>query len=91
MVLASPAGREDSMTKFVLDSAVAEQLAGITAPIDLCGPDGRTLGHFVPSAGDEFSPRPDDQCPHSSEELARMRQQTDGSTLVEFWSRIGRP
>jgi hypothetical protein len=78
------------MTKLVLDPSFAGQLAGFTAPVELCDPDGRPLGQFVPVATARFAAQSQDGCPYSTEELERMRQETGGRSLREIWSSLGR-
>jgi hypothetical protein len=76
------------MTRLILDAAFVRQLAGVTTPIDLCSPEGDTLGRFVPQAA-RFVPPPEDECPYSPEELARMMSETGGRTLEEIWKKLG--
>ena len=35
--------------------------------------------------------RPEDGCPYSADELARMRRQADGRPLAEIWRSLGCP
>jgi hypothetical protein len=37
-----------AMTQIILDASVSSKLNDVTHPVDLCDPNGRVLGRFVP-------------------------------------------
>jgi hypothetical protein len=76
------------MTKVVLDPTFAGQLAGFTAPVELCDPDGRLLGQFVPTVAQPFVLRPEDNCPYSAEELKQLLANGETMTLQDFWKTL---
>jgi len=73
------------MNRIVVDSAVKAQLVGFGEPIEVVDETGQSLGHFVPKM---TSPASDD-CPYSTEDLARMRGQEGGRPLAEIWKSLG--
>lgn len=77
------------MTKLVVDEPLRTKLVGLTVPVELCDPSGRTLGHFVPQNVSGL-PHPSDECPYSEEELLQMQQETGGRPLAEIWKDLGR-
>jgi hypothetical protein len=44
---------EHAMSKITLNAEAAAALAAITTKAELCGPDGRSLGVFIPPALDD--------------------------------------
>lgn len=78
------------MNKVILDEATRAKLNGLNDIMEFCDEQGHSLGHFNPS------PRPDPELyakfksPFSDEELERRSQQPGGSTLSEFWRKLGR-
>jgi hypothetical protein len=79
------------MSKIVLDDATRAKLAGLTGPVEVCAPDGKTIGLFVPS--DDFTRSVYDwaKAEVSDEELDRVSRETGGRTLAEIKKRLGWP
>jgi len=77
------------MSSVVIDDALRARLNGLTEPTAFYDEAGRVLGHFVPAVPAAFTPPPTDRCPYSAEELEQFRAETGGSTLAEFWKRLG--
>ena len=79
------------MSKIILDANMQARLNGLNQHLELCDPDGRTVGHFLPEevyrkllyAAIETA------CPHSAEERERRRRETGGRSLMEFWKEMG--
>jgi hypothetical protein len=63
---------------------LAAQLDNLGRPVELVDRGGRRLGHFVPAGSTESSA----ECPYSSEELARMREERGGRTLPQIWNSL---
>jgi hypothetical protein len=73
------------MTRITVDDSLSKQLGQIGHTVEICNSAGLSLGHFVPA----FKPRPEDNCPYSAEELAKMRLEKGGVTLEEIWRSLG--
>lgn len=76
------------MSTLILDETLEAKLKDLTERTELLGRAGQLLGHFIPavSAG---PPVPWDPA-ITTEELDRRRREPGGSTLAEFWQRMGR-
>jgi hypothetical protein len=73
------------MTRVVVDNEFLAKLHGGQESLELCLPDGRVVGHFVPTPDVD----PADLEPQiSEEELNRRAQQRDGRTLDEILARL---
>lgn len=73
------------MTKLFVDASLDAQLTNLREPAELCDHAGRILGFFHPVA------RPLDASaasPFSDEEIARQREQRQGSPLAEVLERL---
>jgi hypothetical protein len=68
------------MTQLTLDPAILGRLASLKGTVQLCYPDGRVAGQFVPGAAD---PPHWHRPPVSDEELAQ-RKQEGGRSLAEI-------
>ncbi|HEX6962667.1 MAG TPA: hypothetical protein VF175_12420 [Lacipirellula sp.] len=73
------------MTQITIDDSLSKQLGQIAHTVEILNSAGLSLGHFVPA----FKPHPEDNCPYSLEELARMRSGKGGRTLSEIWKSLG--
>lgn len=80
---------EHRVSKIILDEAMRAKLAGLSGPVEVCAPDGRLIGLFVPS--DEFVRSVYDWAKSevTDEELDRVSRETGGCTLAEFKKRQG--
>jgi hypothetical protein len=52
---------------------------------------GKTVGHYVPEGiyRKMLYAAVEAACPHSKEEIERRRHETGGTSLAEFWQRMG--
>jgi hypothetical protein len=77
------------MSKIILDDVMRAKLGGLTEPAEVCAPDGRTIGHFVPS--DEYIKLVYAwaKAEVSDEELDRVSRESGGSSLAESKKRLG--
>jgi hypothetical protein len=66
------------MTKVFVDASGQVRLDELREPVEICSPDGRTLGVFCPMAN------PAKKSPYSIEELERLRKVKTGRTLAEI-------
>jgi len=73
------------MNQIMVDSPLKAQLAGLSQPVEVVDEAGHSLGHFVPTQAAIVS----DDCPYSSEELARMRAEEGGRPLADIWRSLG--
>ena len=73
------------MTRITVDDSLSRQLGLVGQTVELCNSAGLSLGHFVPA----FTPHPEDNCPYSVEELAKMRAEEGGRPLAEIWKDLG--
>jgi hypothetical protein len=78
------------MSKIVLDDALKARLNGLNEELELCDPQGATLGRFMPEA--EYQKLQyalaEAACPTDRAELERRRTEP-GRTLDEIWQRLG--
>lgn len=79
------------MSQLIVDAAMQERLMGSNTRVTICNEAGEVLGHFTPAAAAEKAIcfEPEDRCPYTPEELARMRRQRGGKTLSEIWRSLG--
>jgi len=73
------------MNRIMVDSPLKAQLLELAQPVEVVDETGRSLGHFVPIRATIVS----DDCPYSTEELARMRSEQGGRPLTEIWKSLG--
>lgn len=78
------------MSRIILSDAFSNQLDRITLPVELCDQTGKALGHFVPSGLSWSDVLAGDGCPYTTEDLARMQNESGGRTLAEMWQSLGR-
>jgi len=76
----------------VLDETLKTKLNDLSAELELCDPEGRTVGHFLPP--DLYKKMlyawVESQCPVSKEELDRRRQiKGRGRPLADIWKDLG--
>lgn len=62
------------MTQFVLDPAQAARFSELNEPVQVCDEAGRVLGEFRPATVSTGQPPEGMECPHSSQELQRRRE-----------------
>jgi hypothetical protein len=79
------------MSKITLDESLRAKLNGLDEELELCDESGQTIGHFLPEDAYQrmLYRLAEAQCPTTPEELARLREETGGSTLKEIWSSLG--
>jgi hypothetical protein len=79
------------MAKLTLDATLRDRLNGLDEHLELCDEDGRTVGHYLPEA--EYKKllyaAVEAACPHTPEQLERLRHGTGGRTLAEIWRSLG--
>ncbi len=74
------------MTRIVIDVALAAKLHDIPAGSELCDPDGRIVGYFLPATTPPFVTGV--KSPLSDEELRRRRSEEGGMALADFWKEL---
>jgi hypothetical protein len=79
------------MSKVILDPELKARLDGLSQPLEICDPDGRTLGRVLPESVYRrlLYAAAEAACPHSKEEQERRRQETNGRSRAEFWQSLG--
>jgi hypothetical protein len=78
------------MTQIQVDDSLKQKLGGLNQPVELCGPDGRVLGRYLPEEEYREILYGSVEIPYSEEEIARRRAERGGCTLEEIWKRLGR-
>jgi hypothetical protein len=78
------------MTQIQVDDSLKEKLGGFDAPVELCGPDGRILGRYLPEREYRAILYGSVEIPYSDEEISRLRAERGGCSLEEIWNRLGR-
>ena len=78
------------MTQIRVDDSLKQKLGGLDEPVELCGPDGRVLGRYLPEEEYREILYGSVEIPYSEEEIARRRAERGGCTLAEIWKRLGR-
>lgn len=80
------------MGRVIADDGLRAKLNDLIEIVEVATPEGKVIGRFVPE--DEFQEmqyaRAIQSCPFSEEELERRSKETEGSSLAEFWKRMGR-
>jgi hypothetical protein len=82
---------EKAMTRVILDADLKVRLNGLKDQLEICDPDGRTVGHFLPEAVYRklLYQAVEAACPHRADERERRRLETGGRSLAEFWKDQG--
>jgi hypothetical protein len=78
------------MTQIQVDESLKQKLGGFDKPVELCGPDGRVLGRYLPEQEYREILYSSVKIPYSDEEIERLRAERGGCTLEEIWKRLGR-
>ena len=78
------------MLTATVDNSMGSQLNQFKVPVILFDQTGRKLGQFLLEPMTWEQARIIDGCPHSVEELERMRNETGGRPLAELWKELGR-
>jgi hypothetical protein len=78
------------MTNVTVDDSLRQRLGGLDEAVELCGPDGRVLGRFLPEEEYRTILYGSVDIPLSDDEIARRRSETGGCSLNEIWKRMGR-
>ena len=79
------------MRQVTLDPSLRSQLNGLSEELEILDEKGQTLGHFVPAVlyKKMLYAFVEASCPYSKEELERRRKETGGTSLAEFWKKMG--
>lgn len=78
------------MDKVILDPTLREKLNGLDREVELCDETGRTVGHYLPVEEYRKLKVASLKIPFTEEEIEEARQQKGtGSTLAEFWTKMG--
>jgi hypothetical protein len=77
------------MVRITADKDLRDRLGGLEEAAELFDESGRSLGFVVPARSIPVV-RPEDRCPYSAEELAAMRAEAGGQSLVEIWRELDR-
>jgi hypothetical protein len=79
------------MSKIILDEDLRAKLNGLDRTLEVCDQDGNTVGHFLPAADYRklLYAAVNASCKVSDEELDRRSKEGGGSSLAEFWKRMG--
>ena len=78
------------MTQVIVDESLKQRLGGLDESVELCGPDGRILGRYLPEEEYRQILYGSVEIPYSDEEIARRRAEPGGWSLEEIWKRVGR-
>jgi hypothetical protein len=78
------------MIRIVVADFLKDRLGGLNNPLELCGPDGKVLGRYLPEQEYRKILYASVVIPYSDEEIARRRAQRGGCSLEEIWKRVGR-
>ena len=76
------------MGKVVLTPALEAEFSGLQSPMEVCNAHGQPIGLFLPVGSYERF-LANLEIPYSKEELERRRQEKGGSTLEQFWRKLG--
>jgi hypothetical protein len=79
------------VTQVTVDESLKQKLGGLDEPVELCGPDGKVLGRYLPEGEYREILYGSVEIPLSEEEIARRRAETGGCSLEEIWKRVNRP
>lgn len=77
------------MTQIEVDESLKQKLSGFNESVELCGPDGRVLGRYLPEVEYGEILYGSVEIPYSDEEIARRRAESGGCSLEEIWKRVG--
>ena len=79
------------MNAITLDPELRSRLNGLNQTIEVREQDGRVVGRFLPE--EEYRRMQYElamaACPYSEDELNRLRQAKTGTSLTEFWKKMG--
>ena len=78
------------MSAITLDLNTREKLNGLSQPLEILDENGRLLGHFLPPAHYRklVLAAAESLCPFSETDLERLRVETGGESLRDFWTRL---
>jgi hypothetical protein len=77
------------MEKLILDPMQQSQLTGVSQQVPVCDQSGKVLGFFLPPALYKKLVYKNADVPFTEEELLKFRQSGDGSSLADFWQKMG--
>jgi hypothetical protein len=78
------------MIRITVDDSLKDRLDGLNKQLELCRPDGKVLGRYLPEKEFRRLLYASVEIPYSDEEIARRRAQRGGCSLEEIWKRVGR-
>jgi hypothetical protein len=78
------------MTQVQIDELLKQKLGGLDEAVELCAPDGRVVGRYLPEKEYHDILYANVEIPFSEEEIARRRAERGGCSLEEIWKRLGR-
>jgi hypothetical protein len=78
------------MTQIQVDESLKQKLGGLEKSVELCSPDGRVLGRYLPEHEYHEILYRSVKIPYTDEEIARRRAERGGCSLEEIWKRLGR-
>lgn len=76
------------MSTIIADATLPAKLAALTEPTEIVNEQGRKLGRYIPEAAALEPLVPWD--PSITREELDRRAEEPGSSLAEFWKRMGR-
>jgi hypothetical protein len=81
------------MQTITLDSELRAKLNGLNKPLEILDEAGNTLGYYLPDSVYRhlLYAAVEQACPLNDAERERRRQEQGGSSLAEFWKRMGLP
>ncbi|MBI3823136.1 MAG: hypothetical protein HY289_10720 [Planctomycetes bacterium] len=72
------------MTQIRLDAHLAQQLQTAPAPLELCDPNGKIVGHFTPLTKARI------EVPFSEDEIRQSKQEKGGRPLADILADLGK-
>ena len=78
------------MGKIILDSELRAKLNGLNEQLEICDEAGMPVGHYLPLEVYKKLLYGGVEIPLSEEEIEERRKEKGGSSLADFWKRMGR-
>ncbi len=78
------------MTRVVIDAQTWANLRDQNGLLELCDSSGQTLAYYQPAVRVGRVEGGKIRSPYTDEEIEKLRHQTGGKTLAEFWKEQGR-
>ena len=77
------------MGRIVLDPELRAKLSGLNEQMEICDETGKVVGLYLPLADYKKILYKGVEIPFSEEEIELRRKEKSGSSLAEFWKRMG--